>query len=274
MDELFKNKKVVQVVIMLLFASSLYLVGLFVNNVKQNGFIGRDIPALTTISVSGQGEAFAKPDIAELSFSVEQTSKTVAEAQKISTDKINAIMAYLKDTMKVKDADIKTTDYSVYPKYEYQKAVACLDYNMNGFCPEGKQILTGYTVSQSVSVKVRKIDDAGAILVSIGEKGATNVSGLTFTVDAKKDFEAKARDNAIKEAQEKADKLAKSLGVTLTRITNFSEGGATPIFYGLGAGMAKTADMAMERQAAAPAPTISTGENKFVSNVTITYEIQ
>jgi hypothetical protein len=273
MDELFKNKKVVQVVIMLFFAASLYLVGLVFNNMKLNGFIGRDIPALTTISVSGEGEAFAKPDIAELSYSIEQTSKTVAEAQKISTDKINVIMAYLKDTMKIADKDIKTTDYSVYPKYEYQRAVACLNYNMNGYCPEGKQILVGYTVSQSVSVKVRKIDDAGAILSSIGAKGATNVSGLTFTVDAKKDFEAKARDLAVKEAQAKADTIAKSLGVTLTRITNFSEGGNAP-YYGYGAGaMAKTADFSMMAETA-PAPTISTGENKFVSNVTITYEIQ
>jgi hypothetical protein len=273
MDELFRNKKVVQVVVILLFASSLYLVGLFVNNVKINSFIGRDIPALTTINVSGEGEVFAKPDIAELSFSVEQTSKTVAQAQKISTEKINAIMAYLKDTKKIDDKDIKTTDYSVYPKYEYQKAVTCLDYNMNGYCPEGKQILTGYTVTQTTLVKIRNLDDAGDILVAIGEKGATNVSGLSFSVDKKTEVEASARDKAIKDAQEKANVLARSLGVSLTRIISFSENGNQP-FYGYGGGaMMKTADAGM-RELAVPAPTIATGENKFVSNVTITYEIQ
>jgi len=273
MDELFKNKKVVQVVIILLFASSLYLVGLFVNNVKLNGFIGRDVPALTTINVSGEGEAFKKPDIAELSFSVEQTSKTVAEAQKVSTDKINQIMTYLKDTMKIEDKDIKTNDYSVYPKYEYQKAVTCLDYNMNGYCPEGKQVLLGYTVSQTITVKIRKLDDAGAILVAIGGKGATNISGLNFTVDDKKTVEAEARGLAIAEAQAKAKILASSLGVTLTRIVSFSEGGNYPVYRdAMGGAMAKSVNLAM--QEAAPAPSLPVGENKFVSNVTITYEIQ
>jgi hypothetical protein len=273
MDELFRNKKVVQVVVILLFASSLYLVGLFVNNVKINSFIGRDIPALTTINVSGEGEAFAKPDIAELSFSIEQTSKTVAEAQKISTEKINKIMAYLKDTMKIEDKDIKTTDYSVYPKYEYQRAVTCLDYNMNGYCPEGKQILMGYTVNQTIAVKIRKLDDAGAILVATGEKGATNISGLNFTVDKKKEVEAEARGLAIAEAQAKAKILADSLGVTLTRIVSFSEGGNYPIYRdAMGGAMTKSVDFAMAQSA--PAPSIPVGENKFTSNVTITYEIQ
>ena len=271
MDELFKNKKVVQVVMVLLLSLSVYLIGLAVNNIKTNTFIGRDIPALMTINVTGEGEVFQKPDVAELSFTVSQDSKTVSEAQSISTEKINKITSYLKDTMKIADKDIKTEDYSVYPKYEYQKAVACLNLNMNGFCPDGKQILVGYTVSQTTSVKIRKIDDAGTILTAIGDKGATTVSGLSFTVDAKKDFEAKARDLAIKEAQTKAETLAKSLGVSLTRITNFSEGGNSPV-YGYGGGvMMKTASPMMD---SAQAPTISAGENKFTSNVNITYEIQ
>ena len=271
MDELFKNKKVVQVVIMLLFAATLYLVGLMLNNFKLNGFIGRDVPALTTISVSGEGEAFAKPDTTEFSFSVSQDAKTVASAQKITTEKTNDIIAYMKK-MKVEDKDITTTDYSVNPKYEYQKAVACLDNNMNGYCPEGKQILVGYTVSQSVDVKIHKIDDVGAILTAIGEKGATNVSGLSFTVDQKKTYEAKARDNAIQEAQAKAETIADSLKVTLTRVTSFSEDGNASI-YPMAKSMTNNADFAMA-PASAPAPTISTGENKFTSNVTITYEIQ
>ena len=271
MDELFKNKKVVQVVIMLFFAATLYLVGLMLNNFKLNGFIGRDIPAVTTINVAGEGESFKKPDIAELSFSVNQEAKTVAQAQKTSTDKVNVIMSYLKDTMKIADKDIQTTNYSVQPKYDYQKAVACLDFNMNGYCPEGKQILVGYTVDQTISIKIRKLDDAGAILVAIGEKGATNIGGLNFTVDDKKGVEADARGKAIKDAQTKANILAKSLGVTLTRIISYTEGENVPM-YGYGAGvMMKTADASRE---AVPAPSIPVGENKFVSNVTITYEIQ
>ncbi len=270
METLFKNKRFVNVLIILFFSLSLFLLGLFLNGIKQYSFIGRDIPALTTISVTGESEVFAKPDVVELSFSVSKDAKTVGEAQKNSTEKINEIISYLKD-MKVDDADIKTTDYSVYPKYEYQRAVSCLGM-MNGYCPDGKQILVGYTVNQTVDIKVRKIDDAGKILVAIGDKGATNVSGLNFTVDKKKEVEADARNKAIQDAQKKADVLAKNLGVKLTRVINFSEGQAPTPYYGMGGGMMKTASFAAPE--AAPAPSIPVGENKFTSNVTITYEIQ
>jgi len=273
METLFNNKRFVNVLIVLLFSASLFLLGLFFNGVKEYSFIGRDIPALTTINVTGEGESFAKPDVAEVSFSVTKEAKTVAEAQKTATEKTNAIISYLKD-MKIEDKDIKTTDYSVYPKYEYQKAVTCLDFNLNGFCPEGKQILVGYTVSQSVSVKIRKIEDSGNILTSIGDKGATNVSNLSFTVDKKKEVEAGARNKAIEDAQQKADVLAKNLGVKLTRIVSFSEGSApTPYYgnYGIGGGM-KTASFGMTDSVSIPA--VSVGENKFTSSVTITYEIQ
>lgn len=270
METLFKNTKFINVVVILFFSLSLFLLGLFLNGVKQYSFIGRDIPALTTINVTGEGESFAKPDIAEVSFSVMKEAKTVAEAQKNATEKINAIMAYLKE-MKIEDKDIKTTDYSVYPKYEYQKAVACLDFNLNGFCPEGKQILTGYTVSQTVDVKIRKIEDSGAILASLGDKGATNISDLNFTVDKKKEIEADARSKAIRDAQQKADVLAKDLGVKLTRVVSFSEGSTRVPYYSTSAGM-KTASFDMMEPL--PVPTVSMGENKFTSSVTITYEIQ
>jgi uncharacterized protein YggE len=129
-------------------------------------------------------------------------------------------------------------------------------------------VLTGYEVSQTISVKIRKIDDAGKILVGVGDKGATNISGVSFSVDKKEAIEADARAKAIQDAEEKAKVLAKSLGVKLTRIVSFSESGGGPAYYRgdmMEASMFKSADVA---------PSIPTGENKFTSNVNIVYEIQ
>jgi uncharacterized protein YggE len=263
MEILFNNKRFVNVLIILFFSLALFLLGLFFNGMKQYSFIGRDIPILTTINVSGEGEVYVKPDIAEFTFSVSNDAKTVADAQKVSTDKINAIISYLKEA-KVDDKDIKTTDYSITPKYEYQN-VTCL----NGYCPNGNQVLVGYTVSQTVDVKVRTLADAGTILANIGSKGATNVSDLNFTVDDQKAVEANARTLAIQDAQKKADILAKSLGVALVRVTNFSEGQPVVPYF---------TSMKMESAgmggAPVAAPSIPTGQNKVTSNVTITYEIQ
>lgn len=269
MNELFQNKRFVRSLVVLFLSGSLYMVGQFLNGVKEYSFIGRDPASPSIINVSGTGEISVKPDIAELSFSVVKEAKTVSEAQAASTEKINEIMAYLKESGIDTEKDVKTEGYSLYPKYEYQQRVMAM-VCPNGYCPpEGKQVLTGYEVSQTISVKIRKIDEAGKILVAVGDKGATNISGISFTVDEKDAVEADARAKAIEDAQEKAKVLAASLGVKITRIINFSESGSVPYRYeafGMG-GAAKSMDMAI-------APSIPTGESKFTSNVSITYEIQ
>lgn len=267
MNELFQNKRFVRSLIILLLSGSVYMIGLFLNGLKEYSFIGLTPSMPATINVSGEGEVSVKPDIAELSFSVTKEAKTVSGAQTASAEKINEIMAYLKEAG-IEEKDIKTENYGLYPKYEYQQRVMQA-FCPNGYCPpEGKQVLTGYEVSQTISVKIRKIDDAGKILVSVGDKGATNISGVSFSVDKKDAIEADAREKAIQDAEEKAKVLAKSLGVKITRIVSFSESGNSPMYYRGGmmeASMLKSADIA---------PSIPTGENKFTSNVNIVYEIQ
>lgn len=267
MIEAFQNKRFVGSLVILVLSGSIYLVGQFLNGIKEYSFIGLTPSSPATINVSGDGEMFVKPDIAELSFSVSKEAKTVVEAQKASAEKINEIMAYLKESG-IEDKDIKTENYNLNPKYEYQQRVIqtiCV----NGYCPpDGKQVLVGYEVSQSISVKIRKIDDAGKILVAVGDKGATNISGISFTVDKKDAIEAAARDKAIKDAQEKAKVLADSLGVKITRVVSFAESGNMPVYsrFNMAEGvMLKSADVA---------PSLPTGENKFTSNVSIVYEIQ
>jgi len=269
MQELFQNNRFVKALIVLVLAGSLYLVGLFVNGLKEYSFIGREVPQVATVSVSGEGESFAAPDIATVSFSVVKDAKTVVDAQKASTEKINDIMAFLK-TSNIEDKDIKTTNYNLSPKYEWQKAVACLDYNSNGYCPEGKQILLGYTASQTITVKIRKIDDAGKILAGLGDKGATDISSIELSVDKKDAVQDEARDKAIKDAQSKAQVLARSLGVSLLRIVSYSEGGYYPEtrYYDV---MSRSAGGISE---ASIAPSIPVGQNQFTSNITIVYEIQ
>lgn len=267
MNEIFQNKRFVGSLVILILSGSLYMIGQFLNGLKEYSFIGHDSASPSTINVSGDGEVFATPDIAELSFSVVKEAKTVSEAQKASAEKVNEIMAYLKEAG-IDNKDIKTENYNLNPRYEYQQR-AMQTLCLNGYCPpEGKQVLTGYEVSQSITVKIRKIDDAGKILIAVGDKGATNISGITFTVDKKDAIEADARDKAIKDAQAKAKVLAESLGVKITRVVSFSESGNAPMYSRFdmaGGAMLKSADIA---------PALPVGENKFTSNVNIAYEIQ
>jgi uncharacterized protein len=219
--------------------------------------------AYDTIVVSGQGEAFATPDIATFTASVSADAPAVADAQANVTKKMDAIIAALKD-MGVDENDIQTTDYSIYPKYMYVNSVCT-----NGFCPPSRQIPNGYTVTHGITVKIRKTDDAGKALGVVGQNGATNVSGLSFTVDDPNMVQGEARDKAVKDAQTKAKALAKSLGVSLGRVVSFddSASGAPMPIYAMDSVASGGAFKAV-------APSIPAGQNKVTDNVNITYEIR
>jgi len=220
-------------------------------------------PAVDTISISGTGEALVAPDIATFSFGVSADASKVADAQASVTAKTNAIFAALKK-LGILDADIQTSDYSVYPKYTYTSTIC----QANGICPPQKQIPDGYTVSNSVTVKVRKVDNAGSALAAVGDNGGTNISGLSLTLDDPNAPQAAARAKAIADAKSKAQVLAKDLGVSLGQVVSFNDesnsGQPGPIYMRA---------MAVDSAGSVP-PTIATGQNKVTDNVTITYEIR
>jgi uncharacterized protein YggE len=244
----------------------IFLAILAVSSLKAYRFIGSGVTATNTITVSGEGEVFAVPDTGEFTVSIQEEAKDVTTAQTAATKKANAVIDYLKSAG-VAEKDIKTADYSVYPQYEWTNSVCTRD----GYCPPGKQTLKGFQVSQTLSVKVKDTAKAGELLSGVGTKGASQVSGLSFTVEDEDALKAQAREEAITDAEAKARELASQLGVSLVRVVGFSEnGGSYPVMYA-----AKT--MAMDSMAGAemaPAPQIPTGENKISSSVSVTYEIR
>ncbi len=217
----------------------------------------------STISVTGEGEIFARPDIGSFSFSVEAEGEDPMTAQNMSATAINTIESYLKEAG-VEERDIKTEGYYLNPRYRYE-GVICRD----GYCPPNNAVVDGYTVSQTISVKVRNLDQAGDLISGVGSRGATNISGLQFTIDDESSLKAEARTAAIEDAKAKADKLAEDLGVRLVRMMGYweNEGGGVP-YYGMG-GMerALSSDMAVT-------PAMPTGESRIYSQVNITYEIR
>lgn len=261
------KKKLFNVVFIAIIFLAAYLAISSLNALKQGQNIGRVEYPANVISVSGTGEVLATPDTGSFSFAVIEEGKTVKEAQDKASKQINAVIAGVK-SMGVEEKDIKTTSYNAYPKYDYARAEVC----SMGYCPPGKQVLTGYEVSQTITVKIRKTADAGSVLTKAGELGAKNISGLDFVVDDMDKVNEEARDKAIKDAKQKAEVLSKSLGVKLKKIVSFSEGGVQPpIYYAMGGAMM---EKTMATDAASPVPQIPTGENKITSYVTITYEVE
>ena len=205
---------------------------LFVGRLLFGGHEGRgNNQTINTITVSGTGDMVVKPDIVTVSFGVSAENLDVGKAQTTSATKINSIIALLEKDG-VAEKDIKTTDYSIYPQYNYKDTICPLT-SSSIPCGPGTQVLAGYVVSQTVEVKIRDISKAGTILSGVGEFGVTDVSGLTFTVDNEEAVNNQARDLAIRDAKTQAEALAKSLGVKLVKITSFSENGNYPIMYSM-----------------------------------------
>ncbi len=124
-----------------------------------------------TLSVTGEGEVFAKPDIATFNFGVRKEGIDASSAQSASAEALNAIVEALKG-MGVAEKDIKTIGYYLNPKYEYEQQ-PCM---FGQYCPPGEQKLKGYEVSQTIEVKVRDTGRAGELISKVGELGATDMS--------------------------------------------------------------------------------------------------
>ncbi len=249
---------VLAVVLVLFFLSMTF------RSAGARGHMGGGLSDKNIITVAGKGEVIAIPDIATITFSVVEQAINVGEAQAKATTKMNKALEVLKN-QGIAETDIKTTDYSAYPRYEYFNQI-CNQYS----CPtSGSQKLIGYEVRQSILVKIRKIEDAGKVLGVVGETGVSDISGLNFEVDEQDVKVREARKLAIDDAKEQAKQLAKDLGVKLGSIASFNESGNYPMPM-----MYKT-DMALGMGGSAESsPQLPVGENKITSNVTITYEIR
>ncbi len=216
------------------------------------------------ISVVGEGEVFAKPDIAQFSFSVNAKEDDAATAQTKSADAVNAIMGFLKEKG-VEEKDIKTSGYNLNPRLEYPQVTTS-----GGYYQPVEPKVVGYEVTQTIEVKVRKVSDIGMLISGVGERGATNVSGPSFTIDDDSILASEARAKAIADAKVKGEKLAKELGVRIVRMTNYWEEQGPYPMYGYG-GMA---DGMKASSMESSVPAMPTGENTITSRINISYEVR
>jgi uncharacterized protein YggE len=242
---------------------SLYVAILSVKEWKSVRYIGGE-NSQGYITVSGEGEVVAVPDLATFTFSAVETAKTVNVARDAATLSINKALEIVKKAG-VPESDIKTAGYSISPKYEYSGG-DCNEYR----CTTGKQTFVGYEVNQTIEVKVRDLNKVGQLFADVSASGVKQLGNIAFTVESQELLKEKARNEAITKARKQADDLADSLGVKLVRITSFNEGGVYPVPY-----YAKGGDM-MASVSARPeaAPSVPVGEQKIVSNVSITYQIR
>jgi hypothetical protein len=192
--------------ILLFFASLFVYTRLF-------GPIPFSVNSVTTnkndaFSVTGEGKAVVKPDIALVSVGVEADSNSVKQVQNQINQTINQVTAALKK-LGIEEKDIKTTNYNINPNYDWTN---------------GRQRIIGYHASTNLSIKVRDIDKTNEVIDTATASGANQVGNITFDVDDKTKAEDEARKEAVEEAKKKATQAAKIAGFKLGKIINYQEG--------------------------------------------------
>jgi uncharacterized protein YggE len=208
----------------------------------------------TGIWVTGEGKVSVTPDVAIINLGVEAQANKVELARQQAEEAMVAIMAEL-ESYGVAEEDIKTQQFSIYPVRRWEK---------------DQEILIGYRVTNIVTVKIRELDDTGAIIDAVATAGGdyTRVNSISFTVDDPTEYYEEVREKAMADAESKAEQLADLSGVSLGRPTYINEGSiyapvTRDIYYG---------------EAGAPAlePTtpISPGETDIRLTVQVVYSIQ
>jgi uncharacterized protein YggE len=210
-------------------------------------------PKEPMISVYGTGRVRTTPDVADLRLGVAITKPTVKEARDLAAGAMTKVIAALKQ-LGIADRDLQTTGLSLQPQYTYPA---------NG----GNPRLTGYTLSNAVSVTLRDLDKLGDAIDGGLAAGATTLDGVWFRVENSAGPERQAREQAVADAKAKADTLARAAGVSITGVASISETSAPmppPMFY----------DGAQFRAAALDGGTpIQVGTNEVVVTVTVEYLI-
>lgn len=252
-NPLFKALTIVAIVFLSLL--TIYLFFAIQNTSKETKYIGAED---NTISVAGIGTVYTVPELALVTFSAITEQSTINYALTKNDEKVNRVYDFLK-RMNVSEEDIRTIDFNVYPKYEWQtKGIDLTLY------PLGKRVIVGYEAVESIEVVMRDNDTIGKIIQGSIDAGASQVSDLRFVIKNEDELRKQALTLAIEEAEDKAKEIAASLGVKMGKAVGLSE------YY-------DTSDFAKTETATIGSGEnfqIFVGENKVEARVNVSYEIK
>jgi uncharacterized protein YggE len=161
-----------------------------------------------TLSVTGSATTSVKPDKVILSLGVQTTNNTAKAALDMNSKSMNKVLEALL-AAGVKQNETSTSSFSISPNYNYS---------------QGRNIITGFTASNSIQVESSKIANVSKWLDNAISAGTNTVNSIDFTLSDKKLAEIK--DGLIKlaidDARNKANFAASALGLKVTGVRSIS----------------------------------------------------
>ena len=179
------------------------------------------------IWVTGTGSMSLSPDIALIRLGVETTSSSVSEARDEAATAMEAIVSAMKENG-LTDEDIQTTSFNIWPQYERREVIT------NGILTSVR-VLSGYTVSNNVVIKVRDLDAVGTIIDAVVDAGedAARINGIDFSIEDPGAYTVDLREDAVNAAIENANHFATLTGVTLGKLVYVTEVSDSPVVQGI-----------------------------------------
>ncbi|WP_291685315.1 SIMPL domain-containing protein [Bradyrhizobium sp.] len=163
------------------------------------------------ITVSGEATISVPPDQAEIEAGVTSDAKTAREASEANNAAMGKLLLALK-AANVEPKDIQTSRLSLQPQYAPNRS--------------GPSPVVGYQASNRVTVRLHDIPKVASTIDVLVGAGATNVSGIGFSISNASKLLDDARGQAVADARRKAEIYAKAAGVTLGAPLGISEEGA------------------------------------------------
>jgi uncharacterized protein YggE len=214
--------------------------------------VDQDRPAPNTITVSGEGEASAPPDVAYVMVGVQTQASTAGAATADNARLMNAVLEALRGRG-LSGPDLQTTGLSVSPQYAQGRDAT-------------RQEIVGYQATNNVTVTVNDVNRAGEILDAALAAGANRVGGLRFGIRDTTPLRQQALGEAAQSARVRAEALATSLGTRVVGISSVVE-------EAVNVPQPRAAFSAAAQPAAAPAPPtpVESGELRVTARVRVAF---
>jgi uncharacterized protein len=199
----------------------------------------------SAITVTGTGTVETVPDEASFSFGVLTKGRTASAALAANSAEARRVIAAIV-AAGIDRKDVRTDAVSLSPRT-----------NENG------ETILGYTAQNSVSVTLRNLDKAGAVIDAAVGAGANDVQGPNLVKSNQDRLYRDALKVAVADARAKAQVLATAAGRSAGRAMTIVESGATPppVFAKAEAAMADSG------------PPIEPGTQEIQATVTVTFAL-
>ena len=173
----------------------------------------------TKVTVAGEAITKVEPDVAVLVIAVVTQSAQAIEAQQQNARKSEAVASAVK-AFAGADAEIKTSDYTLQPQYDYR----------DNRLPK----IIGYDARNTVNVTTSDLKNVGAVIDAASQAGANSIQSVSFVLRQTSPARGVALRDATKQAMNKAQSIAEALGGRVLRVVEENEGttvsGSQPVY--------------------------------------------